>query len=345
MEIRLSSAAVAMARAALPLLRRLDPELAHDLGLAGLKCVEALWPVLPIPATLALRCFGLQFSHPLGLAAGFDKNGDYLDALGALGFSHIELGTVTPRAQPGNPKPRMFRIPGSDALINRMGFNNKGVDHLVSRLARARYRGIRGISIGKNFDTPIENAQDDYVACLRKVYPHADYVAINVSSPNTERLRELQARDGLQRILGTLLEERLTLQQRFTRRVPLLVKVAPDLNPEQLSALVHEVRAAQLDGVIATNTSTDLSLLQPPPAAAQRGGLSGAPLHPSSVKIISQLRAELGADFPIIGVGGIVSAEHARASLRAGANLLQIYTGFAYRGAALIEEILSALPA
>jgi len=334
-----------MARAALPLLRQLDPELAHDLGLAGLKCVKALWPALPIPATLALQSFGLQFSHPVGLAAGFDKNGDYLDALGALGFSHIELGTVTPRPQAGNPKPRMFRIPGSLALINRMGFNNKGVDHLVSRLARARYRGIRGISIGKNFETPIENAQDDYVACLRKVYPHADYVAVNVSSPNTERLRELQARDGLQRILGTLLEERLTLQQRFTRRVPLLVKVAPDLSPEQLSALAHEVRSVQLDGVIATNTSTDLSVLQPPPAAAQRGGLSGAPLHPASVRIISQLRAELGADFPIIGVGGIVSAEHARASLRAGANLLQIYTGFAYRGAALIEEILDALPA
>jgi dihydroorotate dehydrogenase len=334
-----------MARAALPLLRQLDPELAHDLGLAGLKCVKALWPALPIPATLALQSFGLQFSHPVGLAAGFDKNGDYLDALGALGFSHIELGTVTPRPQAGNPKPRMFRIPGSLALINRMGFNNKGVDHLVSRLARARYRGIRGISIGKNFETPIENAQDDYVACLRKVYPHADYVAVNVSSPNTERLRELQARDGLQRILGTLLEERLTLQQRFTRRVPLLVKVAPDLSPEQLSALAHEVRSVQLDGVIATNTSTDLSVLQPPPAAAQRGGLSGAPLHPGSVRIISQLRAELGADFPIIGVGGIVSAEHARASLRAGANLLQIYTGFAYRGAALIEEILDALPA
>jgi dihydroorotate dehydrogenase len=334
-----------MARTALPLLRRLDPEFAHDLGLAALKCVRPLWPALPVPATLALRCFGLRFSHPLGLAAGFDKNGDYLDALGALGFSHIELGTVTPRPQPGNPKPRMFRIPGSDALINRMGFNNKGVDHLVSRLARARYRGIRGISIGKNFDTPIENAHDDYLACLRKVYPHADYVAINVSSPNTERLRELQARDGLQRILGTLLEERLALQQRFTRRVPLLVKVAPDLSPEQVSTLAHEVRAAQLDGVIATNTSTDLSLLQPPPAAAQRGGLSGAPLHPASLKIISQLRAELGADFPIIGVGGIVGAEHARASLRAGANLLQIYTGFAYRGAALIEEILNALPA
>lgn len=338
------SVAPALARAALPVLRQLDPELAHDLGLTALKWLRPLWPALPIPATLALRSFGLQFSHPVGLAAGFDKNGDYLDALGALGFSHIELGTVTPRPQPGNAKPRMFRIPGSDALINRMGFNNKGVDHLVSRLERARYRGIRGISIGKNFDTPIENAQDDYVACLRKLYPHADYVAINVSSPNTERLRELQARDGLQRILGALLEERLTLQQRFTRHVPLLVKVAPDLSPEQLSALVREVRSAQLDGVIATNTSTDLSGLQPA-AAAQRGGLSGAPLHPASVKIIAQLRAELGADYPIIGVGGIVSADHARASLRAGANLLQIYTGFAYRGAALIEEILQALPA
>jgi dihydroorotate dehydrogenase len=332
-----------MARAALPLLRQLNPELAHDLGLAALKCVRPIWPALPIPAALAVRSFGLQFSHPLGLAAGFDKNGDYLDALGALGFSHIELGTVTPRPQAGNPKPRMFRIPGSDALINRMGFNNKGVDHLVSRLARAHYRGIRGISIGKNLDTPIENAQDDYVACLRKVYPHADYVAVNVSSPNTERLRELQARDGLQRILDALLEERLTLQRRFPRRVPLLVKVAPDLSPEQLSALAHEVRSVQLDGVIATNTSTDLSVLEPPPATAQRGGLSGAPLHPASIKIISQLRAELGAEFPIIGVGGITSAEHARASLAAGANLLQIYTGFAYRGAALIEDILKAL--
>jgi dihydroorotate dehydrogenase len=299
---------------------------------------------LPIPATLALRCFGVQFSHPLGLAAGFDKNGDYLDALGALGFSHIELGTVTPRPQPGNPKPRMFRIAGSEALINRMGFNNKGVDHLVSRLARARYRGVRGISIGKNFDTPIENAQSDYLACLRKVYPHADYVAINVSSPNTERLRELQARDGLQRILGTLLEERLTLQQRFAKRVPLLVKVAPDLSAQQLSALVHEVRAVQLDGIIAANTSTNLGLLQRPPAALQQGGLSGAPLHSSALKIIAQLRAELGADFPIIGVGGIVSAQHAQESLRAGANLLQVYTGFAYRGAALVEEIVNALP-
>jgi len=339
----LSPAAV-LARAGLPLLRRLDPEVAHDLGLAGLNYLRPFWRAPAIPTALMVRKFGLQFSHPLGLAAGFDKNGDYLDALGALGFSHIELGTVTPRPQAGNPKPRMFRMPDSCALINRMGFNNKGVDHLVSQLARSRYRGIRGISIGKNFDTPIESAQADYVACLRKVYPHADYVAVNVSSPNTERLRELQARDGLQRLLGALLEERLALQQRFTRRVPLLVKVAPDLSPEQLTALAQEVRSVQLDGVIATNTSTDLSVLQPPPTAEQRGGLSGAPLHPSSLKVISQLRAELGAGFPIIGVGGIVSAEHARETLRAGADLLQIYTGFAYRGSALIEEILQALP-
>jgi dihydroorotate dehydrogenase len=341
----MSGAAPALARAALPLLTRIDPELAHDLGLAGLKWLRPLWPPLQYPASLAVSCFGLQFSHPLGLAAGFDKNGDYLDALGALGFSHIELGTVTPRPQPGNPKPRMFRIAGERALINRMGFNNKGVDHLVSQLERSRYPGIRGISIGKNFDTPIENAQDDYVACLRKVYSHAGYIAVNVSSPNTERLRELQARDGLRRILGTLLEERALLQQRFGKRVPLLVKVAPDLSCEQIAMLAQEVRAARFDGVIATNTSIDLHLVKKLPAVEHSGGLSGAPLHPLSVKVISQLRAELGTEFPIVGVGGIVDAEHARASLSAGASLLQVYTGFAYRGAALLAEILRGLPA
>jgi dihydroorotate dehydrogenase len=341
----MSRAVPALARAALPILTRIDPELAHDLGLAGLKWARPLWPPLQYSASLAVTCFGLQFSHPLGLAAGFDKNGDYLDALGALGFSHIELGTVTPRPQPGNPKPRMFRLAGERALINRMGFNNKGVDHLVSQLEGSRYPGIRGISIGKNFDTPIENAHDDYVACLRRVYALADYIAVNVSSPNTERLRELQARDGLQRVLGTLLEERAILQQRFAKRVPLLVKVAPDLSSEQIVILAQEVRAAQLDGVIATNTSIDLSLVKTLPAVEQRGGLSGAPLHPLSVKVISQLRAELGTEFPIVGVGGIVSAEHARATLSAGANLLQVYTGFAYRGAALLEEIVRGLPA
>lgn len=334
-----------LAGAALPLLRQMDPESAHDLGLAALRMVRPLWPVLRVPPALSRQVLGLEFSHPVGLAAGFDKNGDYLDALGALGFSHIELGTVTPRPQPGNPKPRMFRIAGSCALINRMGFNNKGVDHLVAQLARSRYRGIRGVSIGKNFDTPIENAHDDYLACLRKVYAHADYVAVNVSSPNTERLRELQGRDGLQRILGALLEERLTLQQRIGKRVPLLVKVAPDLNPGQVAAISQEIRSVQLDGVIATNTSTDHGLLPAPPSNGQTGGLSGAPIHALSVRLISQLRAELGGNFPIIGVGGIGSGAQARDTLNAGASLLQVYTGFAYRGAALLEEILSALAA
>jgi dihydroorotate dehydrogenase len=338
------SAVWRIAQASLPILTRLDPETAHDLGLAGLRWFEPLWPELKVSPSLSLRCFGLQFTHPLGLAAGFDKNGDYLDALGALGFSHIELGTVTPRPQPGNPKPRMFRVPDSCALINRMGFNNKGVDHLIARLSRSRFRGIRGISIGKNFDTPLENAQDDYLVCLRKVYDYADYIAVNVSSPNTAGLRELQAADGLQRILGSLLEERRALQARSGKKVPLLVKVEPDLGEEQISVLAQNLRNLAVDGVIATNTSTDLTVLGTP-AVAHQGGLSGAPLHPKSVRVISQLRAELGPNFPIIGVGGIVNADSALGMLRAGANLLQLYTGFAYRGAALLEEILRALPA
>lgn len=333
----------ALAHASLTILSRLSPELAHDLGLAGMQLLRPLWPAVEVPATLSLRCLGLQFAHPVGLAAGFDKNGDYLDALGAMGFSHIELGTVTPRPQPGNSKPRMFRIPEQRALVNRMGFNNKGVDHLVARMARSDYRGIRGISIGKNFDTPLENAQDDYVACLRKVYSVADYIAVNISSPNTARLRELQAPDGLERILSSLLEERVRLEERHHKHVPLLVKVAPDLEPQQISAIAANLRALQIDGVIATNTSTDLSCLGAAWPSDRRGGLSGAPLHRLSLSVIAQLRAELGASFPIIGVGGIVSAEDALSTLRAGANLIQIYTGFAYRGHWLVEEILHAL--
>src|SRR5216684_2002132 len=277
-------AASIIAHVSLPILTRLDPELAHDLGLAGLRWMRPLWPALELPAGSAVSFLGLKFAHSLGLSTGFDKNGDYLDALGAMGFSHIELGTVTPRPQPGNPKPRMFRIPEARALINRMGFNNKGVDHLVAQVSRSRYPGIRGISIGKNFDTPLENAQDDYLICLRKVYALADYIAVNISSPNTARLRELQARDGLERILGALLEERSVLQGRYGKRVPMLVKVAPDLTPEQISALARDLRALAVDGVIATNTSTDRSMLINAPAA-QAGGLSGAPLHPLSIRV------------------------------------------------------------
>ncbi len=336
-------AQVLVADALLPILTRWDPERAHDWGLLGLRCLRPFWRPLEARPGSTVRSLGLEFAHPLGLAAGFDKNGDYLEALGALGFSHVELGTVTPRPQPGNPKPRMFRAPGVIGLVNRMGFNTKGVDHLVARLSRARYTGIRGISIGKNADTPLERAAEDYLVCLAKVYALADYVAVNVSSPNTARLRELQAPDGLSSIVGPLLEERQRLVTRHGRRVPLLVKIAPDLDPPQISAVASSLRSLGVDGVIATNTTTDLSALGAGWPADRRGGLSGAPLHGRSVTVIQQLRAELGRSFPIIGVGGIVDGTGAVATLRAGADLLQLYTGFAYRGPSLIEEILSAI--
>jgi dihydroorotate dehydrogenase len=335
-----------LAKLSLPLLRRLDPELAHQWGLRALHLAAPWWPPLEAPGPLRVNCLGLKFDHPVGLAAGFDKNGDHIDALGALGFSHIEFGTVTPRPQPGNPKPRMFRFPADQALINRMGFNNLGVDHLVKRLQRQTghaYRGVRGVSIGKNFDTPLESAEEDYLFCLRRVYAHADYVAVNVSSPNTARLRELQARAGLQRLLGGLLEEREALAQRTHRRVPLLVKIAPDLNDEQIGALAEDVRALSIDGVIATNTTVNHALLAAPPEPPLQGGLSGAPLHGRSVAVIRLLRQAIGANTPIIGVGGIVDATHARATLAAGATLLQVYTGFAYQGAALLDEIVRGL--
>ncbi len=335
----------ALTRASLPTLSRLDPEIAHHLALAGLKLTRALWGMTPAPPRLALRLCGLSFAHPVGLAAGFDKNGDYLDALGSLGFSHIELGTVTPRAQPGNPRPRLFRLPAAQALVNRMGFNNKGVDHLVRMLARSHYRGIRGISIGKNFDTPNDNAQNDYVHCLRKVYPYADYVAVNISSPNTARLRELQEPDSLQRIVGALLEARHALAVRFGKQVPLLLKIAPDLDAQQITGIVQLLRVLEVDGVIATNTTSNLQEFVKDLPPNQQGGLSGAPLHRLSVKVITQLRSALGPDYPIIGVGGILSADSARLSLQAGANLLQIYTGFVLRGPPLVEEILASMAA
>ncbi len=336
-------AAALSAAGALGVRTRVGPEFGDRGGGAGRARVRSLWPPVSVPHALGVDRLGLRFAHPLGLAAGFDKNGDHLDALGALGFSHVELGTVTPRPQPGNPRPRMFRVAGRAALVNRMGFNNLGVDHLVERLARSRYAGVRGVSIGKNFDTPLESAAADYVACLRKVHAHADYVAINVSSPNTARLRELQERDGLQRIVDALFEARRQLAQGDGRRVPLLVKIAPDFNEQELSTVAATLRALGIDGVIATNTSTDRSLVGEAWPAGQQGGLSGAPLHALAVRTVAQLRAALGAGFPIVGVGGIVDAPRALATLRAGADLLQIYTGFAYRGPPLVREILAAL--
>ncbi len=329
--------------AALPLLRRLDPESAHALGLVGLACLRPIWPRAEPRRALALDVAGLRFEHPLGLAAGFDKNADYLDALGALGFSHVEIGTVTPRPQPGNPRPRMFRLNAERALVNRMGFNNKGAEHVAARLERRSYRGLVGISIGKNFDTPIERAGDDYLAVFRRLYSHADYFAVNVSSPNTARLRELQERDALARVVTPLVAARAELVRRGARRVPVFVKIAPDLDAETVDHLADEFPALAIDGVIATNTSNQLQRFAAalPPGAA--GGLSGAPLHEKSLAAIARLRARLPRDFPIIGVGGIVDAASALATLAAGANLIQVYTGFAYRGPALLEEILDAL--
>lgn len=332
-----------LARAALPLLLRLPPEVSHGLGLRGIKLLGRRWTAPVAPASLALQAFGLRFAHPVGLAAGFDKNGDYLEALGMLGFSHVEIGTVTPRPQAGNPRPRLFRLRGAQALINRMGFNNRGADYVAARVAAARYPGVRGISIGKNAVTPLERAVDDYLACLRTLYAVADYFAINVSSPNTQGLRSLQHSDALAGIVEPLQEERERLASRYGKRVPLLIKISPDLGDEELQAMAASLQDHGLDGVIATNTSTDVSGFEAELARAQGGGLSGLPLRDKSLATLRRLRALLGPEFPIIGAGGLMSADDVRARLNAGANLVQLYTGFVYRGPALLTESLQAL--
>jgi dihydroorotate dehydrogenase len=335
--------AAALARAALPALQRLDPELAHRLALSGLRLVKPAWRTPHIASELAIDLLGLRFAHPVGLAAGFDKNAEYLDALGALGFSHIEIGTVTPRAQSGNPRPRLFRLRRAGGLVNRMGFNNRGADYVAANLRASRYRGVRGVSIGKNADTPLERAADDYVECLRALYAHADYFALNVSSPNTPRLRELQAGDALEAIVGPLQDERARLAPATGRRPPLLLKVAPDLTSAELISLCAQIRELGLDGVIAGNTTVHLEGVEGVSPIHQGGGLSGRPLHARALALVRTLRAGLGAMFPIIGVGGIMDAPSARAMLDAGANLLQVYTGFIYNGHTILTGILESL--
>jgi len=339
-----ASAAELLARAALPVLQRLPPETAHALGLRGLRLMRAHWPVPTVDPSLTVEAFGLRFAHPLGLAAGFDKNGEYVDALGALGFSHIEVGTVTPRPQPGNPRPRLFRLRHIQTLLNRMGFNNQGADYVAARLQRSSYRGIRGVSIGKNADTPLERAADDYVACLRKLYAVADYFAINVSSPNTQRLRELQAPDALTDVIVPLQQERERLAKTHGKRVPLLVKISPDLDREVLRDICATMKRHGVDGVIAANTTVGSTTLRALAKDLGTGGFSGMPLAPRGIGIIADLREELGNAFPIIASGGIMDGEGALMRLRAGANLLQVYTGFVYRGPALVNEILEVLP-
>ncbi|HUO45094.1 MAG TPA: quinone-dependent dihydroorotate dehydrogenase [Burkholderiales bacterium] len=331
-------------RLARPLLFGLDPEHAHSLALGALDIRARFTGACPDPA---IRCprriMGIDFPNPVGLAAGLDKNGDHIDALAALGFGFLEIGTVTPRPQPGNPRPRLFRLPQACALINRMGFNNQGVDHLVGRAMRACYRGVLGVNIGKNFDTPLEHAVDDYLVCLRKVYPVATYVTVNISSPNTTGLRQLQQAAELDALLAALKTEQRALAERHGRYVPLAVKIAPDLDDAQLAAIAAALARHAIDGVIATNTTVARPQVGGQRHADETGGLSGAPLHDMALNVVRKLRGRLGAGFPIIGVGGIISAEDARAMAAAGADLVQIYTGLIYRGPALVHAVATAL--
>jgi dihydroorotate dehydrogenase len=279
----------------------------------------------------------------VGLAAGLDKNGEYIDALARLGFGFIEVGTVTPRPQPGNPRPRMFRIGAARAVINRMGFNSDGVDRLVENVERARYRGVLGINIGKNFDTPLERAAEDYVACLRKVYPLASYVTVNISSPNTENLRRLQGTAALDALLSVLKAEQRALAARHARTVPLAVKIAPDLDRRQIDAIAAALRRHAVDAVIATNTTVAREGVVGLPHEHEAGGLSGAPLTARATSVVRQLSQALAGKLPVIGVGGILSGTHAREKVAAGASLVQLYTGLVYRGPALVRECIAAL--
>ena len=336
-----------------PFLFGLDPERAHELTLEAIAKLQntplqCTWsqPRVADPVTVA----GLRFPNRVGLAAGLDKNGRCIDGLGAMGFGFIEVGTVTPKPQPGNPKPRIFRLPQADAFINRLGFNNLGLEAFLANVRRAHsFRaagGILGLNIGKNAATPIEHAVDDYLVGLAAVYPYADYVTVNISSPNTKNLRALQSDEALDALLGALVERRAALAQvagAQARPVPMFLKIAPDLDEQQVRLIAATLRRHGLDGVIATNTTISRDKVQGLPHAEETGGLSGAPVFEASNAVIRQLRAELGAGFPIIGVGGVMSAADAQAKIAAGADLVQIYTGLIYRGARLVRDAALAL--
>jgi dihydroorotate dehydrogenase len=308
--------------------------LGYNLGATRFLCKESSQPV---------SCMGLEFPNPVGVAPGLDKNGDYFEALGSLGFGFVEIGTITPRAQPGNPKPRVFRLTDAQAMINRLGFNNKGVDHLVRRVKNHRFRGILGINIGKNFDTPIENAADDYLHCLEKVYPYADYVTVNISSPNTQNLRDLQGEDELGSLLGKISERRAQLADEHGRCVPLAVKVAPDLDDAAIPVIAAVIAHHRMDAVIATNTTVSRDSVKGMKHAKEAGGLSGAPLKPMADKVLAALRKTLPDEVALIGVGGITCGQDAVDKLNLGADLVQFYTGMVYRGPDLVNECLKAI--
>jgi dihydroorotate dehydrogenase len=331
-----------------PLLFRLDPETAHDLAFPSFRLMQRMGlsglPGRPLPGA-AVRVMGIDFPNPVGLAAGLDKNAEYIPLLAGFGFGFLEVGTVTPRPQPGNPRPRLFRLVAAQAIINRMGFNNHGVDALVANVERARYEGVLGINIGKNFDTPVERAADDYLACLRKVYPHATYVTINISSPNTRNLRQLQQADELGGLLAQLAREREKLARASGRRVPLAVKIAPDLDDAQIEAISRLLVEHGIDAVIATNTTVSRRGVEGLPHGEEAGGLSGAPVREMSTEVQRKFAAALKGRLPIIGVGGIFGAADAQEKLDAGASLVQVYTGLIYRGPVLVKEIVDALAA
>lgn len=329
-----------------PLLFCLPPETAHHVTLGAMRQLERLGlaPAPPrAPAACERTVMGIRFPNPVGLAAGLDKNGEYIDALARLGFGFLEIGTVTPRPQPGNPRPRMFRIRAARAVINRMGFNNHGVDHLLENVKRARYRGVLGINIGKNFDTPLERAADDYITCLRKVYPLASYVTVNISSPNTANLRRLQGPGALDALLAALKAERGVLAAQHGRMVPLAVKIAPDLDRSQVATIAALLRRHAVDAVIATNTTVAREGVAGLPHEHEAGGLSGAPLTARATSVAHQLAQALAGELPVIGVGGIMAAPDARERIAAGASLIQLYTGLVYRGPALVRECIAAL--
>jgi len=329
-----------------PLLFALDAETAHRLTLRSLSAIDAmglLHQPAAAPASCARVVMGLSFPNPVGLAAGLDKNGGHIDALARLGFGFIEVGTVTPRPQPGNPRPRMFRLPAARAVINRLGFNNEGVDRLVENVRRARYRGVLGINIGKNADTPVERAADDYLECLRKVYPVAGYVTVNISSPNTKNLRDLQQDAALDALLARLKAEQARLADNHGRRVPLAVKIAPDLDDNQIEAIAGLLRRHRVEAAIATNTTIAREGVAGLPHAGEAGGLSGAPVAQRSTRVVQELSRALRGELPVIGVGGILSGADAREKIAAGASLVQVYTGLIYRGPVLVKECFTAL--
>lgn len=327
-----------------PLLFKLDPEDAHWLAFRTLNQIQQLGLLKKSSVSCKPRTImGLNFPNPVGLAAGLDKNGEYIDTLVSLGFGFIEIGTVTPRPQPGNPRPRIFRIPEANAIINRMGFNNLGIDYLLNNVKNSNYQGILGINLGKNFDTPLENATDDYLIGLRKAYPYASYITINISSPNTQNLRQLQGAGVLNQLLNQLKLEQAKLMQAHSKYVPLVIKIAPDLSNEAITSIANLLLKYQIDGVIATNTTITRTGVEQFSVSKESGGLSGAPLTQQASKVLRQLHEVLNNAIPIIGVGGIMSRKNAEDRIDSGADLIQLYTGLIYHGPDFVCEVVKAV--